>query len=56
MILDEMRQKDLVEVVRCKDCRKWGGKNNDFGMCHCLCRQTKKTDFCSFGERKDGVG
>ena len=48
---------DVVEVVRCKDCRRWGGKDNDFGMCHCLCRQTEKGDFCAYGEAKmDGKG
>ena len=46
---------DFVEVVRCKDCRRWGGKNKDFGMCHCLCSQTEKNDFCSYGKRKDGA-
>ena len=42
---------DVVEVVRCKDCRRLGGKNKDFGMCHCLCRQTEKTDYCSYGAK-----
>lgn len=49
---------DVVEVVRCKDCKHWGGVT--FGY---ICRrfsgtyirnETRECDFCSFGERKDG--
>ena len=38
---------DVVEVVRCKDCKHW-----DFGDCY---RQelTRPDDFCSYGERKE---
>ncbi len=51
---------NLVEVVRCKDC-KFGSENGKYG---CLLHRTHdgimgtmKTmladDFCSYGERKD---
>lgn len=42
------KKKDMVEVVRCKDCKHW-----DFGDCY---RQelTGPTDFCSYGELQDG--
>lgn len=50
---------DAVEVVRCKDCTKWGGV--PFGN---VCRRwsaplagmkncTGPDDFCSYGERRD---
>ena len=53
---------DVVEVVRCKDCKFWGGKyssdecsritelaNPDYWL------KTLPDDFCSSGERKDGA-
>ena len=43
---------DAVEVVRCKDCKHFledGMCNNDLGL---LIAHT--TDFCSYGERKEG--
>lgn len=44
---------DAVEVVRCKDCKRWGVyPDGEDGMCHCLCRCTGKNDFCSYGERR----
>ena len=38
---------DLVEVVRCKDCRHW-----HCGNCYRL-EFARPTDFCSYGKRKD---
>ena len=55
MILDAPTV-DAVEVVRCKDCRHFGGH----GACHCHAADENGTpifvredDFCSYGERKD---
>ena len=53
---------DAVEVVRCKDCKQWGGVA--FGN---VCRRwsaplagmkncTKADDFCSYGERRTDNG
>ena len=48
---------DAVEVVRCKNCKKW--RENwiagiESGVCICgKPRRTKPHDFCSYGERKD---
>ena len=36
---------DVVEVVRCKDCKHWRG-----GDCFRI-ELTKPSDFCSYGER-----
>ena len=44
---------NAVEVVRCKDCKRWGVyPDGEDGMCHCLCRCTGNDDFCSYGERR----
>ena len=44
---------NVVEVVRCKDCRHW--KNTH--LCEAWSRhgtiETKAEQFCSYGERKD---
>ena len=46
---------DAVEVVRCKDCKHFGGH----GACHCHAADENGTpifvreeDFCSYGERR----
>lgn len=44
--LEELKQLDVVEVVRCKDC-----KLHNYG---CRVEQRLGLDgFCSYGERKD---
>ena len=56
--IGKMPTVDAVEVVRCKDCKQWGGVA--FGN---VCRRwsaplagmkncTKADDFCSYGERR----
>ena len=51
---------NVAEVVRCKDCRHWGGET--FGY---ICRrwsgltirnETTEYDFCSFGVKKMDIG
>ena len=49
---------DVVEVVRCKDC-KWGKTwKNAFGIegfkCDLLCVDLSPEAFCSYGVRKGG--
>ena len=43
---------DVVEVVRCKDCKffKYGDYCTEGKMEHSQCREN---DFCSYGERKE---
>ena len=44
---------DVVEVVRCKDCRYW---NNKVDLTYCEKKTwlgTDADDFCSFGEKAD---
>ena len=50
--------KDLVEVIRCKDCKYW--QDNNDGYPHEECRwghgeTPDANDFCSYGERKEGA-
>lgn len=56
------QDKDLVEVVRCKDCKisdycypiKEKGKEAEEGWyCKRNSKYVKPNDFCSYGERKD---
>lgn len=61
---------DVVEVVRCKDCKFWDAVKNPKhagkGICtppnrslggYCTRRgATLQDDYCSFGERKEGDG
>ena len=57
--VEEMPAVDAVEVVRCKDCKygNWDSEPDDA----MVCMRTKDgfwrsgNDFCSYGERKEGV-
>lgn len=46
---------DAVEVVRCKDCKCWGGVVFGYRCRKRSCMntqiQTSENDFCSYGER-----
>lgn len=46
---------DVVEVVRCKDCerRSKSADLTDTVWCPWLQQQMQKTDFCSYGKRRD---
>lgn len=60
---------DVVEVVRCKDCKHWreagtGWRGIHYGYCHNIHNDgfpfhtehepiTKDKDYCSYGERKE---
>ena len=55
-VADYLLDNDVVPVVRCKDCKHFGGH----GACHCHAADENGTpifvreeDFCSYGERKD---
>lgn len=64
-VLADAPTADVVEVVRCKDCRHWNNEGYDailesaFGECqksfedyHCC--ETTENDYCSYGERREG--
>lgn len=45
---------DLVQVVRCKDCKHWSmGYCNHFAY-YSYEPMTNEDDFCSYGERRKG--
>ena len=51
----KMKKADVVEVVRCRDCKYW--QDNNGGYPHEECRWGKgetpdADDFCSYGERR----
>ena len=43
---------DIVEVVRCKDC-KYYQNDTVFGQGWCNGKSVKKDDYCSYGERSE---
>lgn len=54
-ILLRMPTADVVEVVRCKDCRyfdKGFVNNNGFFVCSASGMEITENDFCSYGERR----
>jgi hypothetical protein len=56
--LAEQQTIDAVPVVRCKDC-KHRGKLYRSHLCDhpkAILSRITDTDFCSYGERKDGEG
>lgn len=46
---------DVVEVVRCKDCKHFQ-KDLLFGKAYCDGRRIEPNDFCSCGERRGNDG
>ena len=52
----QRKDPDLVKVVRCKDCARYGGAEFGYicGRWSGLCTKnyTKPDDFCSYGERR----
>lgn len=46
-IIDMMPTADVVEVVRCKDCKWWKPFNDVMG--HCGCDMTHKDFYCQRG-------
>lgn len=47
---------DVVEVVRCKDCRHRyvGGYTTQYYICDFMDAELKDEGYCSYGERRDG--
>lgn len=57
--IDTLPRVDAVEVVRCKDCKRWERHtevNRDYGGCRRYNSTMRYDDFCSCVERKDGGG
>ena len=58
MVHDIAPVADLVEVVRCKDCKYSTKLDNEYGHngveCALFCEDFGENDFCSYGERRYG--
>lgn len=46
----DLMPKDMVAVVRCKDCKH---RDGEVGQPNIQCYQMHDDDFCSYGERRD---
>lgn len=53
-LADHLIDNDVVQVVRCKDCKLWKyDAKRMAGLCKRHINYTAQYDFCSYGERKD---
>ena len=55
-MVNEQPAVDVVEVVRCKDCkhRYVSGYTTQYYVCDFMDAELKDEGYCSYGERKDG--
>ena len=51
-ILDQLPTADVVEVVRCKECRYWDNRF-DVMVCNLTDGMKGASDYCSYGERRE---
>ena len=52
----EIPAADVVEVVRCKECKAWSRYGDTvMGYCDLSCINWHDKDFCSYGEMKEEV-
>ena len=55
-IINQFPAVDAVEVVRCRDCKRWEPHcNGKAGICEKRKGVARANDFCSYGERKEGA-
>ena len=57
-IVASIQAADVVEAVRCKDCRYWQDNNGGYPHPECRWRDDETPnadDYCSFGERKEAA-
>lgn len=45
--------RDMVEVVRCKDCKYWRQVNEERHACYMSGLEMDYDEYCSYGERKE---
>lgn len=55
-VVDETPADDVVEVVRCRDCKYFSKDSDGRRYCDLLYVTMHETDFCSYGKRKDCDG
>lgn len=61
--VEDASDADIVEVVRCKDCRHWVGeyRYQEYGKNYKKCEvtpflRTEESHFCAMGERRETDG
>lgn len=47
---------DVVEVVRCKDCKYFSEDSDGRKYCDMLYATMLDTDYCAYAKRRDGAG
>ena len=55
-IISEIPAADVVQVLRCKDCKEWGPGTGDVPICWETYEPMPPDGFCSIGERKPSAG
>ena len=54
--LKRLPSADVLEVVRCEDCKWYTPADETYGTCYAykgVYGKIKPTDYCSYGERED---
>lgn len=52
-VTEQIDSADVVQVVRCKDCKWWDSEDHECTVRDSYGWDYKPTDYCSYGERKD---
>ena len=56
MLIEKQPTADVVEVIRCKDCKHYKKINYDDisqNTCEITTKRQQPDDYCSYGERKE---
>lgn len=53
LLIDTEPTVDVVEIVRCKDCKHYETDGGALMVCKVSALNTNDDDFCSYGERAD---
>ena len=52
-LIEKQPTADVVEVVRCKDCKYFFSNGKNGGSCDLLLLQMENNDYCSYGAKMD---
>lgn len=57
-ILNKLKEADIVEVTRCRDCKYFKPKNRKWGYCDMWGEETQTVvfEYCSRGKRREHNG
>ena len=55
-VIDSIPATDVVEIVRCRDCKYHEDTSiTEYEHCYLIGKTVRHDDFCSYGERKEGA-